>query len=77
MNQIDLNKFNKCTCGKTINDLGVSIQYNYNWIGWFWWTMGATAIPKKITFKCESCNKIFDTLNDRELIKYYIFYRSH
>lgn len=77
MGHLDLTKFKKCTCGVNIEDENVEIKMDYTLMGWFWWSMGATAIPKEITFRCKCCDKIFETLTDKEIIKYYIFYRKH
>ena len=77
MNHLDLNKFKKCTCGVTVQDQCVDIKINYTLIGWFWLSMGTTAIPKEIFFTCNQCNKIFEHLSEKDIIKYYIFYRKH
>lgn len=77
MNYLDLNKYNTCSCGSNIESEIVDIQIKYTFIGWFWWSMGATAIPKEVSFKCKSCNQTFETLTNRDDIRHYIYYRRH
>lgn len=76
-NELDLTKFKKCNCGATIESENVKVKHDYTLMGWFWWTMGTTAIPKEITFRCKSCDQVFERLTDKEMIKYYIFYRKY
>lgn len=78
MNELDINKFKSCTCGTSVNDTDrIDLNYKYTWIGWFFWSMGTTAIPTQITFNCRKCNNKFEDLTDSELIKYYIFFKRH
>lgn len=77
MDHLDLTKFKTCKCGNNIESSNVNVSIKYSLMGWFWWTMGTTAIPKQITFKCNQCNEIFEKLTEKSLIKYYIFYRKH
>lgn len=77
MNHLDLTKFKSCNCGNSVESEETEISISYSVIGWFWWSMGTTAIPKQIIFRCKKCDSIFETLTDKELIKYYIFYRKH
>lgn len=76
-NYLDLTKFKTCTCGVNIESDLVDITISYTWIGWFFWSMGTTAIPKEIIFRCKKCDLVFDRLSNKEIIKYYIFYRKH
>lgn len=77
MSELDINKFKKCTCGRAVNDPEVVATDNYSSWGWFWWTMGTTAIPKSISFYCNKCEKNFDEIIDKKLIKHFIYYKRH
>ncbi len=78
MNYLELDKFKACECGTTVESSSdLDIKYKYTWIGWFFWSMGTTAIPTNIIFNCTKCNKTFEHLKDKELIKYYIFYKKN
>ncbi len=78
MDFLDLTKFKTCPCGTTVESpTHLHVQYKYSWIGWFFWSMGTTAIPTAVIFNCTKCQNIFEHLKDRELIKYYIFYRKN
>jgi hypothetical protein len=76
-NEIDKTKFKKCSCGVDIESEDVTIKNHYTLMGWFWWSMGTTAIPKTITFKCQKCDIQFETINNVELIKHHMYYRKH
>ena len=75
---IDLSKFKACSCGTTVDHLEtVDVRYKYTWIGWFFWSMGTTAVPKQINFTCTTCNLQFESKKDRELIKHFTFYKKN
>lgn len=76
-NRIDLSKFKSCSCGATIESETTEVKYDYTPIGWFWQSMGATAIPKEISFKCNKCDKVFERITEKDIIKYYIYYRKN
>lgn len=76
-NFLDLSKFKACKCGAHIESETTDVKISYTWLGWFWWSMGTTAIPKEISFTCTKCDMIFEKITDKELIKYYIFFRKH
>lgn len=77
MNNLNVDKFKKCQCGHSIEHERVKIKDYYSLLGWFWWTMGTTAIPKKIDFTCQDCKQTFDEITEKEEIKHFIFYRKH
>lgn len=76
-NYLDTTKFKTCTCGETVESNTTEVKYKFGFIGWFFWSMGTTAIPKKVLFYCRKCSTRFETLTNREQIKYYIFYKKH
>ena len=76
-NHLDVNRFKKCSCGEDVQSPLTQDNYYYSLMGWFWWTMGTTAIPKKIEFTCKKCDKKFETITNKDLIKYYIFYKKN
>lgn len=75
MNFLDLSKFKACSCGTHVDSEECHVKDEYTWIGWFFWSMGTTAIPKRTTFHCTKCDIQFEDITDRELIKYYMLYR--
>lgn len=77
MNHLNLDQFKKCSCGVTVEDEQTDIKINYTLMGWFWWSMGTTATPKEIIFTCKKCNKVFEHITDKKVIKNYIFYRKN
>lgn len=77
-NELDKTKFKVCSeCGADVESECVSIKHKYTLLGWFWWTMGTTAIPKSIKFHCNKCDKNFEEIKDVELIKYHMYFRKH
>ncbi len=76
-NHLDLSQFKSCSCGLTVEDPDCIVKSEYTSFGWFLWSMGTTAIPKKISFTCPNCNLNFETLTDKKIIKYYTYYRRN
>jgi hypothetical protein len=76
-NHLDISRFGKCSCGLTVDDEGCEYKDHYSTMGWFWFSMGMTATPKKVDFICTKCDKIFFETTDRELIKHYLYYRPY
>lgn len=75
---LDPKKLPRCPiCNADVNSSYINSKNSYSTIGWFFWSMGVTAIPKKIQFYCENCNQELETLTDRELIKYFITYKRY
>jgi hypothetical protein len=76
-NELDKTKFKKCSCGADVENEEVTIRNHYTLMGWFWWTMGTTAIPKSISFTCNNCVLKFEEITDVDLIKYHMYFRKH
>lgn len=72
MSYLDKSKFKKCKCGTEVEGEFFEAKQHYSATGWFFITcMGTTFNPKSIDFICTRCNKIFDTITDKDLIKYF------
>ena len=52
MDYLDQSKFKSCTCETHVESAECETKYKYGIIGWFFWSMGTTAIPKEVYFKC-------------------------
>jgi len=76
-NELDKTKFKKCSCSADVEDEKVTVKNHYSLMGWFWWSMGTTAIPKSISFKCNKCDIKFEEITDVGLIKHHMYYRKH
>lgn len=77
-NHLDRSKFKSCSCGAHIESETTEVKPNYTWFGLFWLSWGVTAYPTDIVFNCDKCGqRAFEHITDKELIKYYIYYRKH
>lgn len=77
-NFLDPSKFKRCPkCNCDVTSEQMKTKSTYTWVGWFFWSMGTTVIPKKILFTCSKCNILVSEETDRKLIEYYITYKKY
>ena len=77
-NFLDPSKFDLCPkCGIDVNSTNIIAKSSYSIIGWFFWSMGTTVIPKKILFTCSKCNIIVSEVKNKKLLEYYITYKKY
>ena len=70
--------FKPCpSCGATVDSDTIVSKSSYSIVGWFFWSMGTTVIPKKILFTCSKCNIIVDELKNKKVIEHYITYKKY
>lgn len=73
--RLKLELFRSCDCGRNVEDENVQKRYKYTPLGWLFWSMGTTAVPKEITFACQQCEKVFEILRERGLVMHYELYK--
>lgn len=77
MSELDRSKFKKCGCGTQVDTNDCLYQPKFSAIGWFFITiMGTTINPIEIKFSCKKCGETFETVTDKNLIKYYELYKQ-
>lgn len=79
INYLDPEKYNKSSAGTHIasceNDL--EVKESYTWFGWFMITwFGTSQNPYYIEFKCKKTGEIFQKMDTKEDIKYFMLYRE-
>ena len=77
-NYLDASKFKSCpSCNSDVNSENIKTKSTYSTIGWFFWSMGTTVIPKKILFTCSECNILVSEETNKKLLEYYITYKKY
>lgn len=74
-NYLDLSKFKTSSIGTNVDstDDVLQIDYEFTWLGWFFITFfGTTQTPTKISFTCKKTGEVFEVLEDKKMIKYYM-----
>ncbi len=74
-NKLDLSKFKTSSVGTNVEspDKELNIEMKFSSISWFFITFfGTTRTPREIKFTCLKTNEVFETLDDKELIQYYL-----
>jgi hypothetical protein len=51
-----------CPCGTTRESKYAIAEREYSLGGLFYLLWGGTSVPKKVTFRCVKCNKVFETV---------------
>jgi hypothetical protein len=59
----------QCRCGFNRHHYLVEPVCNYNWWGWVRLTLGVTAWPVSVSFKCLQCGEIIETTTDPEVLR--------
>ena len=76
-NYLDLSKFKISSLGTNVDSPldDLKIDYTFTGIGWFFITFfGTTQTPTSITFTCIKSGEIFEKLEDKKTIKYYMLF---
>jgi hypothetical protein len=74
-NYLDLSKFKTSSIGTNVESHvdALQINFEFTWIGWMFITLiGTTQTPTKITFICKKTEEVFEVLEDKKMIKYYM-----
>ncbi len=62
----------KCNCGYTIKDNKVIHECVYTGFGWLLFTIGMSAKPSEVIFKCVNCGVVFSKDKSNETLKKYV-----
>jgi len=63
---------NKCNCGYTIKDNKVIHECVYSGLGWFLFSLGMSAKPSEVKFKCVTCGVVFAIDKSNQTLKKYV-----
>lgn len=58
-----------CRCGRGIDHPGVEATPSYGFWAWFMLLNGASATPKKITYRCRRCGEVIATTRDPRMLR--------
>lgn len=58
----------QCRCGHNRHHYLVEPVCSYNWWGWVRLTLGVTAWPLAVHYKCLQCGDLIETTTDPEIL---------
>lgn len=65
-------KNKKCKCGKTIKDDTIIHECKYTGVGWLLFSIGLSAKPSEVIFKCINCGEVYLIDKSEETLKKYV-----
>lgn len=61
-----------CSCGYTPDHPFVEARGDYGFLGWFALLNGASATPKRLTYRCRRCGESLGTTRDPEALRKHV-----
>jgi|GEM_PF-2984246 len=62
----------KCPENGDISNCPIRHHCTYSGFGWFLYSMGVSAQPVKIDFKCDKCGAIIESTTDKAIMKKFV-----
>lgn len=62
----------QCKCGNDRKSPLVKAEASYSAAGWLALVFGASAVPKKVVFRCSKCGEAFDETTDPVELKTHV-----
>jgi hypothetical protein len=78
MNDFDITKYSKSSCGTTIMspETEVKINEKYTGLSWFFlYFFGTSQNPYYLSFTCRKTNEVFCEMNSKSEIKQFMLFR--